>query len=72
MPFSTIFLLNHEPCLAGSVVGVWDSTWWFRVRSPVEANCLSSVFSPPISAEACEYLKLVLMALERRVVLVLV
>ena len=28
--------------------------WWLRVRSPVEANFLSGVFSPLTSAEACE------------------
>ena len=29
-------------------------TWWLGVRSPVEANFLSCVFSPLTSAEACE------------------
>ena len=29
-------------------------TWWLRVRSPVEANFFSGVFSPNTSAEACE------------------
>ena len=29
-------------------------TWWLWVRSPVEANFLSGVFSPLTSANACE------------------
>ena len=38
--------------LSGERVGVM--TWWLRVRSPVEATFLSSVFLPLTSAEACE------------------
>ena len=38
--------------LSGECVGL--KTWWLRVRSPVEAKFLSSVFSPPTSAEACK------------------
>ena len=29
-------------------------TWWLYVRSPVEVNFLSGIFSPLASAEACE------------------
>ena len=38
--------------LRGERVGIM--TWWLRVRSPVEANFLSGVFSPLTSAKACE------------------
>ena len=38
--------------LSGEHVGLM--TWWLRVRSPVAATFLSSVFSPLTSAEACE------------------
>ena len=29
-------------------------TWWLRVRDPDEANFLCGVFSPLISADACQ------------------
>ena len=38
--------------LSGKPVGL--ITWWLWVRSPVEANFLSGVFSPLTSTEACE------------------
>ena len=38
--------------LSGERVGLM--TWWLRVRSLVEVTCLSGVFSPLTSAEACE------------------
>ena len=38
--------------LSGERVGL--TTWWLRVRSPVEATFPSGVFSPLTSAEACE------------------
>ena len=38
--------------LSGERVGLM--TWWLWVRSPVEANFLSGVFSSLTSVEACE------------------
>ena len=49
-------LLNQDAALPGRLSGerVGLTIWWLWVRSPVEANFLSSVFSPLSSAEACE------------------
>ena len=51
LSFSLWFL-----CLPGWLSGerVWLTTWWLWVWYPVEANSLSGIFLPLISAEACE------------------
>ena len=50
--FDTLKIYSPPRWLSGERVGLL--TWWLRVRSPVEANFLSGVFSPLTSAEACE------------------
>ena len=52
--FEVLLGIVYPALLGGSEVSVSDSSWWLRVRSPVEANFLSGVFSPPTSAETCE------------------
>ena len=54
--------------LSGELVGLM--TWWLRVQDLAEANFLSGVFSPLISAEVCE--RKVVSSFGKNVVLVLV
>ena len=50
--FYFFFFFNPPRWLSGERVGLM--TWWLLVRSPVEANFLSGVFSP---LKACEHVK---------------
>ena len=53
--FAENFLLTiYRPALVAQWWGCRTWTWWFWVRDPVEANFLSGVFSPLVSAEACQ------------------
>ena len=52
MVTTNIFSTDPPGWLSGEHGGLM--TWWLGVRSPVEANFLSAVFSPLTSEEACE------------------